>query len=844
MKKLYILLHFFTAWLLLAAHPASGQCTTTNLNWDHLDFLDPGFSAHTLPICQSQNFAFGTQVLTVTNNYASASIIGENADHTGEAGSFGTGQDVQMMGDGTITVSFANAVSAVKFSIYDIDYNQRVTVTALNGATPVNITMALVSGTNLTITGSGTSTAYATAGATNAIDKTSSDGTINVTITADITSFTIAVTQTGTKTTGPAGGREDGSFWISDLEACSPGSFTASYHGISQPWTGMPSYVLAVRDNNIYYVDPATGRARFIFQDAGHTNINSLAYDPVNHYFYYTYSLTGNAANDKILRRYHYDTDTLGIVMNDVSTLGIPLYDNGVESGAASFYDGSLYMGIEANGANYTANRESKVWKIDFSGTNPVNASQVYGIDGSGHDWGDIGVTNGTLYDFDADAGSENFYVIPLVSRAVTQPPSPANPKQTAIDWQGNLYNIGNIGGSPSTGFVATYSTAGVQGTQQTITLNGTAQSGSWGDGAEAFKPMVDFGDAPATYDPDPMAPALNERDTAIRFGNLLDIEWLKTSSIPADADGTDEDGIITPTVFNPAGTTYNVEVAVYNNSGANADVIGWLDYNNNGLFDSGEASATVTLNSSASVQNVFLVWTGISTTLTVGSYTYLRIRITSSSHGMTSANATGYFWNGETEDYRILVDNIPLGIDLISFQARLNEFKKVNLNWTAIEDNQFTGYEVERSANNRDWTTLQFIAAKHGNGQQDYMLVDPRPLKGTSYYRLKLTDASSPRKYSEIRSVTIADLSASVSISPNPATTAVTLGVKDAVQENNVTIRVYGSMGNLLKELKTNLVQGANSIVLPVENWPSGMYTVTLVSEQGIVNKKLVIRK
>jgi len=138
------------------ASAVNAQCTTANLNWDHLDYLDPTFV--TLAQSQTQRFVIGTQRVTIAHNYTAANIVGENILHTGESSSYGTGADVQLKGNGTITYTFQNAVSNVKFSVYDIDYDQRVTVTAVNGATPVNITMARV-GTVLTIAGSGTTSA-------------------------------------------------------------------------------------------------------------------------------------------------------------------------------------------------------------------------------------------------------------------------------------------------------------------------------------------------------------------------------------------------------------------------------------------------------------------------------------------------------------------------------------------------------------------------------------------------------------------------------------------------------------------------------------------------------------
>lgn len=99
--------------------------------------------------------------------------------------------------------------------------------------------------------------------------------------------------------------------------------------------------MLTVKDDSVFYVNVANGVARFLFLDNGNNNINSMAYDPYRHMVYYTYSLSGPGGtinpNQRTLRRYDYDMDTLGIVENDVRNLDIPLFDQGVESGSAAF---------------------------------------------------------------------------------------------------------------------------------------------------------------------------------------------------------------------------------------------------------------------------------------------------------------------------------------------------------------------------------------------------------------------------------------------------------------------------------------------------------------------------
>ncbi len=864
MKKLYIII---LAALFFMPGEGITQCTNTSLDWDYRDFFgqDNGTitSYVSLARCQTQPFAFGANKLTIAHNYSGTNVRGENTTHTGSAGSNGTtgaGADVQFTGNGTVTFTFQNPVENLRFSLFDIDRAQRVQFGALNGATPINISLARVSGASLVISNNNSTIARVDANNTT-MATTSTDGTINVTIAGPVTRVTMVVTASGTCTSScGTGGNEDGSFWISDIYGCTVSSFPNNYYVVSRPFTGMPGYVITVRNNVFYYVDPVTGRAKYLFTDYGHTNINSVSYDPYRRCVYYTYSLSGNAQatqtnpNEKSLRRYHYDMDTFGVMVPNVNTLGIPTYENGVETAAAAFYNGQLYLGIEG-GSN---NTKSNIWRIDLNAAQfPIGISQVYAqapyIAGARtQDWSDFGINNGVLYDFDAgNAGTganKDFFNQDLYTGTVARylPAGTLIPRQVSVDWTGQLFNVGSPS-SIAAGTIAPYNGTNNVGAARTMTYDGVTVVGSWGDAGEAFRPFCDFGDAPDSYDPDQWSPAVHERDTSLRLGPTFDREWLKTSSIDATADGSDEDGIGTVPLFDPTSSTYNTQVSVYNNTDTVATVIGWLDYNGNGIFDIGEASAAVSVAPGASSQNIFLNWTGISSSLPIGSYTYLRIRLVSASYTMDAGDATGYYDGGETEDYRVVIDNTILPITLISFDAKAINNLKVKLTWVASEDIDFPGYEIERSVDGENWQNIVFIPASETGGAPHYEWNDNHPHKGNSYYRLKIIGTKGTHKYSDIRTVQITDPSISVGLGlfPNPAITKATVTITTDRANQQAHISILNAQGKRLSYQRSTLTRGSNSVVLTLPAWwPEGVYFVQVGTKEGVVNKKLVIQR
>ena len=105
-------------------------------------------------------------------------------------------------------------------------------------------------------------------------------------------------------------------------------------------------------------VNPANGASKLLVYRSQVVISIQWVMIPYNRILYYVYSLTGNAGANTALKKYDVDTKTISTVLADIRTIGIPLvtlsggstvYGTGVESGAASFYNGSLFLGIETS---------------------------------------------------------------------------------------------------------------------------------------------------------------------------------------------------------------------------------------------------------------------------------------------------------------------------------------------------------------------------------------------------------------------------------------------------------------------------------------------------------------
>lgn len=871
MKANLTLYLLFVILMLLFSVAARAQCaagyTAAELNWDNIDFLPSNNVRYTnfypsAAFPYNQNFAIGTRrVNFVMAPQANITLNGENGTNTAHAGSFATaGDDVQFTttstANTTVTMTFDADVANVMFSLFDLDNSQRITITATNAASAAQtITIVRANATSgITITGSGTTSAVATAPAI-AYTNTDNRGTVNITVAGPVSRVILTYSTAA------------GDSWLSDIDACVTGTFPNNYQQVSRPFTGQPQYVITVVNSDVYYVDPTNGKGYFLFHEPGHDRLNSMAYDPYRRVVYYTYSLTGrvglNPQNDKTLKKYDVDTKTISVVIPNVNTFGIPTYESGVESGAATFYNGSLYLGIEgytgtSGGGSYAAGRKSTVWKIDFDAAgNPIApAAQVWGVtadDGVNaqniHDWSDFGISNGVLIDFDgSQSGQVDYYQTNMMTGVRTNyAPVGIVPRQLSIGWDEKLYDVDAD--------ISLYNGTNGVGTPFIIfaplgpTIPIGVNNASWGDAAGPYRPFLDFGDAPATYDPDPWSPACHDTltptvsgsRTKMRLGPNEDVEWLKKGL--TSVEDTYEDGLAFVPIFTPS-SGYLAQVSVFNNSGSNATLLAWLDFNGNGFFDAGESITPITVPSSPLTQLFWMNWPSTPSTLTNG-FTYLRIRITSSAYNMTASNSTGYYDMGEVEDYRVLVNTTILAIQTLSFDARVEEDARVKLTWSVNEEADFLGYSVERSANSFDWETLTLIPSSGKDGIYNYNFIDNDPYSGASYYRLRLNEKTGPVSYSSVKSVRIRDREPSITLFPNPAVDNIKVKIRGSFENQEAHIYIINANGIELAYRKVALTAGHKIIEIPVNpSWNTGIYFVKVVTTKAVMNKQFMLQK
>lgn len=153
---------------------------------------------------------------------------------------------------------------------------------------------------------------------------------------------------------------------------------------------------------------------------------------------------------------------------------------------------------------------------------------------------------------------------------------------------------------------------------------------------------------------PDTGAPALF-------LGTTVDADSGSLQNIRANADDVDsslpddEDGVLDPLDLRATvGAAPIITVLSTNSTSDQAILAGWIDYNQNGVFEPQER-ATATVNAGSVNERHSLVFPVISTAL-VGQ-TYARFRISSDAAFVADPTPIGAASNGEVEDYQFVIN-------------------------------------------------------------------------------------------------------------------------------------------------------------------------------------------
>ncbi len=204
----------------------------------------------------------------------------------------------------------------------------------------------------------------------------------------------------------------------------------------------------------------------------------------------------------------------------------------------------------------------------------------------------------------------------------------------------------------------------------------------------------------------------------------------------------------------------------------------------------------------------------------------------TVTSKPLYTASATAVFALGATNDNTVFGQPLnPLPVQLTSFSARRQADNAVVVKWNTASEKNSARFEVQRSLNGREYTTVATATAR-GNSTQatTYAVLDKTTPAASLYYRLRQVDQDGSFRFSPV--VTVAGIGqlAKVLLYPNPTTSSLHF-----LTEAALPYRVLNQLGQPVLHGTTE----TGEATVPTETLKTGLYFLELQTGTGSVVQK-----
>jgi hypothetical protein len=169
------------------------------------------------------------------------------------------------------------------------------------------------------------------------------------------------------------------------------------------------------------------------------------------------------------------------------------------------------------------------------------------------------------------------------------------------------------------------------------------------------------------------------------------------------------------------------------------------------------------------------------------------------------------------------------LPVQLLKFDAVVKENSYVDLSWSTASEINSSYFAVEKTTNGVQWDLVETQQAKGTtNIMHNYTGMDLEPIKGESYYRLKMVDEDGNFIYSEIKPVFIRTPVEAI-LYPNPSRDLVTVEFEGKIK-SQTAVEVRSALGDLITTIPLN--GEINRFAFSVDHLPDGIYFL-LINEQ-----------
>lgn len=190
------------------------------------------------------------------------------------------------------------------------------------------------------------------------------------------------------------------------------------------------------------------------------------------------------------------------------------------------------------------------------------------------------------------------------------------------------------------------------------------------------------------------------------------------------------------------------------------------------------------------------------------------------------------------------------LGVKYRSFDAYTDNNTSVNLSWITENETNNDHFEIERSFDQKNFSTVALIFSPEENtsGSNKYSFNDKEKDLNSHkvvYYRLKQIDIDGQVTYSAVKMVRFNSANQTfVQVYPNPYMDKVTVNF-NSDENGKAELRMINAKGQMIATRKSVISKGYNNLQLTgLSSQSTGLYMIDVIINGNVVNTQKVIKQ
>ena len=183
-----------------------------------------------------------------------------------------------------------------------------------------------------------------------------------------------------------------------------------------------------------------------------------------------------------------------------------------------------------------------------------------------------------------------------------------------------------------------------------------------------------------------------------------------------------------------------------------------------------------------------------------------------------------------------------PLSVNMIFLNGITTE-DAVKIKWVVQNDVDITKYEVQKSENGLNFSTIQGIPSNQNIANSTYLFSDINPIIGTNYYRIKSYNINGTVNISPVFRIYYGKVGNTIFIYPNPSGAELTVRFA-AVKIGNYKMSVFDTNGGLITTMPVNHdgVDKTVRINLPL-TLSRGVYRLFLIDKIQFYKQSFLVK-